>query len=271
MFDPDKFITYKVTGSKVDTLPVKSSISPSKTNYYEGIIQTDLGYPALVSDYDGIYLITDTVTAYPLPNGSRPGVHGVSISKSGIIYAWGIGGAWPTNVGAKMLDENTELFGYNTRAMYVDDSIGIMLRTNEITYFKGKAIVKQSTFKELGVQENSSVGYVNDWIGKMNGMYCLFQDGIGMKINSSANLISSFKAPGNEIVSFTDGDCFFSKRMDLTVWCDDGGKVATLTSQNSDMGDEMIYAGKNSDGYWISDGKKLILLDLNKAKTYARK
>ena len=271
VFDPDRFIVYRITGSKIDTLPVKSSITPSKTNYYEGIVQTEFGYPALVSEYDGVYIISDTVTSYPLPSGSLPGVHGVSITKAGVIYAWGIGGAWPTDVGSKVLDQNTPLFGYNTRGLYFDDSIGIMLRTNTVIFFKGKSITKQLTFNELGAQENSSVGYVNDWIGKMNGMYYLYQDGIGIKINPSTNAISSFKAPSNEIVSFTDGDCFFSKRMDLAIWCDDGKKIATLTSQNSDVGDEMIYAGKNSDGHWISNGRKLILLDLNKAKAHARK
>jgi hypothetical protein len=267
--DPIALSFYRISGKRIDTLP-KPSAEFARKDFHNEIIQTEYGVPILPYIYGGIYAISDTITAYSLPAGSV-GLEYATITKNGTIYVWGSHGLWVSKIGSKMLDANSELFRYNTHALFADDTIGIISELNTITFFKDLKVSKTINYSEIGITPSSSSGYWTDWIGKMNGNYYIFQGVTGIKISPAGEVLSTFTSPSNEIVSFTDGDCFFSKRMDLTVWCDDGKKISKLTSQNSDIGDAMIYAGKNSEGHWISDGNKLILLDINKAKSIARK
>lgn len=267
--DPVALSFYRITGKKIDTLKMPN-IEFTKKDFHNGIIQTEYGIPVLPYIYGGIYVISDTISAYTLPAGSV-GLQYATITKNGTIYVWGSHGLWVSKVGSMALSANSELFRYNVHALFSDDTIGIISELNTITLFKDLKVSKTIKYSDIGVTPSSSSGYWTDWIGKMNGNYYVFQGTTGIKVSPAGEVLSTFASPSNEIISFTDGDCFFSKRMDMTVWCDDGKKITKFTSINSDIGEEMIYAGKNSEGNWISDGRKLVLIDVNKAKSIARK
>lgn len=267
--DPINLLFYKITGDKIDTLP-KPNAEFDRKDFHNEIIQTGYGLPVLPYIYGGIYVISDTVAAYKLPLGSI-GLQEATITKNGKIYVWGSHGLWVSQIGSGKLDANSDLFRYNTHSLYVDDTIGILSQLNTISLFKDDKVYKIINFSDIGIVPSTVNGYWNDWIGKMNGNYYILQGMSAVKLSPSGEVLAALPSPGNQIVSFTDGDCFFTKRADLIVWCNDGQKVATFTNQNSDMDMEMIYAGKNAEGYWISNGKQLMLLDAEKAKSIARK
>lgn len=267
--DPINLRFYKVTGNEIDTLP-RPAIEFNKKDFHNGIIQTGYGLSVLPYIYGGIYVVSDTITAYTLPLGSI-GLQEATITKDGKIYVWGSHGLWVSKIGSGKLDANSDLFRYNTHSLYADDTIGILSQINTISLFRDDKVYKVINFSDIGIEPSAVSGYWSDWIGKMNGNYYILQGMSAIKLSPSGEVLATLPSPGNQIVSFTDGDCFFSKRADLIVWCNDGQKVATFTSQNSDVDMEMIYSGKNPEGHWISNGKQLMLLDTEKAKSIARK
>lgn len=266
----DSFVIYKVTGNSVNTLPHTQKFPSSRSSYTNGFIQNSSGHPFLIDGDGGVYMISDSIKKYPLPALSRPGIHSASLTSSGSIYACGIAGVWKAAQTDTILSVIPQLNSYNTSALYIDDTIGILSRNNTIILFKNDTATRVINFNEIGLEPSPGLGFSTEWIGKMNGNYYVFQGIRGVKLSPTGDVLSTLTTPVSQIVSFTDGDCFFTKRMDLEVWCDDGNSVAKFTAANSDLYEEMIFAGRNSQGYWISDGKRLILLDLEKAKSIAR-
>jgi len=269
VFLEDQMSFYQVTNGEASELPLINDMSDDRSMYYQ-IKQFGNQILAIVDVSHGVYIISDTVYGLEVP-GIPKMVSNTFISEEGDIFAWGGTGVWKANLDSKYFSPFTSVFDYNVAGLFIYDSLGIISFRNELMLFNENQVLETYQNSDLGLAPVESSSMPIDWYGMVEQGILIIHDQQSVIFDPLARqFIPTTSTPNDGIVSFSDGDCKYSIHFDFEIWCDQGENSILFTPEEAAFPNAMIYAGKNSEGFWVSSGDSLILLDLDLAKSLAR-